>query len=146
MISEVDVNHTIKFESPPHQKYKVSCILKAHDEPVSSVKVVDQGDIVSFVTTSSDFMVKIFSLQVTKDGPIHVEQLGGFDIKNPSSNICPWRFPFDNSDNIMQAKKSFKGVLKQVISAEYNIRANRKDKVVADPDKQAAKVVDNLRI
>lgn len=46
----------------------------------------------------------------------------------------------------MQAKGSFKGVLKEVISAEFNHRANRKERVIADPEKQAAKVVDNLRI
>ena len=60
--------------------------------------------------------------------------------------MTPWKFPFDNSDNIKQAKGSFKEVLKQVVSAEYNQRANRKEKVVADPDKVASKLVDNLRI
>ena len=120
--------------------------MRAHEEAVTSLKVIDQGEVVSFVTTSSDFMVKIFSLQVTKGGPIHVEQLGGFDIKNPSNNVTSWKFPNDNTENIKQAKGSFKEVLKQVVSAEYNQRANRREKVAADPDKVASKLVDNLRI
>lgn len=83
---------------------------------------------------------------MVKDGPLHVEQLGAFDIKNPSNNNTMWKFPHDNSDNIKKAKLVYKEVLRDVVIADLNMKAEKKEKIIEDPFSVATKLIDIMRI
>jgi hypothetical protein len=56
------------------------------------------------------------------------------------------KFPHDNSDNIKKAKLVYKEVLRDVVIADLNMKAEKKEKIIEDPFSVATKLIDIMRI
>lgn len=96
--------------------YSCSGVIKAHDLAINSIKVFEHNGAVSFITSSDDMYVKIFSLQKVRYGPLMIQTLGVIDLKNPYNHSTEWLFPFDNQDFIKHQKEKFKEVLKNIVT------------------------------
>jgi hypothetical protein len=73
--------------------------LKAHSSAVTNIKIFSHNEAISFISTSDDMKVCVFSLQKEKDGPLIVQNTGIIDLKSPYVNRDKrfWNFPFNNN-------------------------------------------------